>query len=111
MLRGICVTLAMTAVLCVALSSTTNACDKKPCKPVPVPAVAVACPNVPCCPTDASVIVIVEQPAAVYSEAGLRAFASIFSSAATKGVENATIRAFNATKVCPPCKPCDEPKK
>lgn len=110
MLRGIYVTLALTAVFCVVLSSGASACDKKPV-PVPMPCGSCECPPVPCCPQDSCAAIVVGEPAAVYTEAGLRTFAAIFSAAATKGVENATVRAFNATKACPPCDPCEKPKK
>jgi hypothetical protein len=55
---------------------------------------------------------VIEEVAPVcYSEAGLKAFVTLFRDAAAKGVENATVRAFNATKVAPDCVDCDQPKK
>ncbi len=40
-----------------------------------------------------------------FTEAGLQSFMAVFTHAATQGVENATIRAFNSSQVAPPCEP------
>jgi hypothetical protein len=74
-------------------------------QPIPI------CPPVPCCCEDARICIIEEAPPVCYTEAGLNAFVAIFRGAAAQGVENATIRAFNATKVVPDCVKCDEKKK
>jgi hypothetical protein len=89
-------------VLAVCLVTDASATDKAR----PVPVVEVACPPVPCCCEDARVCIQVEISKACYTEAGVRAFVSIFQEAAIKGVENATVRAFNSTKVVPDCVPC-----
>ena len=39
-----------------------------------------------------------------YTCQGTYAFTNLFAAAAARGVENATIRAMNATRVCPTCK-------
>ena len=46
-------------------------------------------------------------PALTYK--GTHAFLNIFGAAAARGVENATIRAMNAAKVCPSCDPQGNP--
>jgi hypothetical protein len=69
------------------------------------------CPPAPCCCEDARVCVVEQSKTVCYTEAGLRAFAAVFRDAAAQGVENATIRAFNATKVAPNCGDCTKPKK
>lgn len=43
-----------------------------------------------------------------YSAEGTFAFINIFSAAAAQGVENATIRAMNSTKVCPSTEECKQ---
>jgi hypothetical protein len=53
----------------------------------------------------------VEVSKTCYTEAGVKAFVSIFREAAIRGVENATVRAFNATKVVPDCIPSDPEKQ
>jgi hypothetical protein len=78
-------------------------------QPHPIP--AIECPPSPCCCVDATVCVVEEVAPVCYTEAGVRAFVTLFRDAAAKGVENATVRAFNATKVAPDCIDCDEPKK
>jgi hypothetical protein len=45
---------------------------------------------------------------AEYSADGLYSFMTIFHSAASRGVENATIRAFNASRACPDGKSCTQ---
>jgi len=54
-----------------------------------------------CC-NDAHITVNLD-PRPCYTANGLNTFMAIFSRAAEKGVENATIRAMNAAKVCPDC--------
>lgn len=44
-----------------------------------------------------------------YTPGGTYAFINIFSMAATRGVENATIRAMNSTKICADSKNCNFP--
>ena len=98
--------LALVAVAaCMVFGVNANATT-----PQPVPA-DIICPPVPCCCEDARVCVIEEVAPVCYTEAGLKAFVTLFRDAAAKGVENATIRAFNATKVAPDCVDCDQPKK
>jgi len=60
---------------------------------------------------DARICVQEQASRACYTEAGLHAFVALFKEAAAIGVENATIRAMNATKVVADCVPCDPPKK
>ncbi|HEX8200140.1 MAG TPA: hypothetical protein VF590_06605 [Isosphaeraceae bacterium] len=47
-------------------------------------------------------------PHSEFSADGLNTFVTLFHSAAAKGVENATIRAFNAARACPDGKNCDQ---
>lgn len=65
------------------------------------------CPEVPACgKQDACAILRVpsiDQPPPSLTSNGAHAFASIFAAAAARGVENALIRAMNATQVCPAC--------
>ena len=72
------------------------------------------CPDVPCREElDACIYLAVPsvRPSdPTFSAVGVFAFDSIFSSAAARGVENATIRAMNATKACPDAKDCNKKK-
>jgi hypothetical protein len=113
-----CVVGILAIVLCAAWGANVNACDKTP-TPAPAPCAGhqhqvqvgnVICPPVPCCCEDARICIIEEVPPVCYTEAGLQAFVAIFRGAAAKGVENATVRAFNATKVVPDCIDCDKDK-
>ncbi|MEO8494924.1 MAG: hypothetical protein ABI614_07630 [Planctomycetota bacterium] len=61
------------------------------------------CAQAPRCCQDARICIRANNAPACFSEAGVRAFMTLFSAAAEKGVENATIRAFNATSVAAPC--------
>ncbi len=115
--RWLCVATALAVVFFCVCSVDANACDKSKAQPTasvvvaqPVPA-GCGCPPVPCCCEDATICIIEESPPVCYTENGLRAFAAIFRGAATRGVENATIRAFNSTKVVPDCVDCDKDKK
>jgi hypothetical protein len=107
------VSLAIFTAVCLIWGTDAGACDKSKARPVPVPVpvVEVPCPPVPCCCQDARICVSAELSRVCYTEAGVRAFITLFQEAAVKGVENATIRAFNATKVVPDCVPSGAPKK
>jgi hypothetical protein len=107
--------MCVAVVLAIGLSAVSNveadACDKT-AKPVPaasvvlshpVPAPDVICPPVPPCCEDARICIIEDSPPVCYTETGLRAFVTIFRGAAARGVENATIRALNATESVPDC--------
>lgn len=48
---------------------------------------------------DASLTICVDLARPCYTEQGLKSFAALFSAAAERGVENASIRAFNQVKV------------
>ena len=65
------------------------------------------CPAVADCAGQDACIIIhlppIEYSQATYTAQGTCAFATIFSAAAARGVENASIRAMNATRVCPTC--------
>lgn len=66
------------------------------------------CPSsAPCC-HDARICIRAGNAPGCYSEAGVRAFMTLFRAAAEKGVENAAIRAFNATTVAKPCEVCGQ---
>jgi hypothetical protein len=66
------------------------------------------CPVVkPCDSSDACVVFAVSSRQANFTARGVHSFASIFSAAAARGVENATIRAMNATEACATCTPQD----
>jgi hypothetical protein len=70
------------------------------------------CPDVPCCKQeDACIVINVPGPRpkdGAFTANGVSSFIAIFNSAATRGVENATIRAFNSTRACPQCKDCSD---
>jgi len=72
------------------------------------------CGPLPCCVNhrkDACVRITLNIPsstAPVYSSQGVNTFIGIFSAAASRGVENVAIRAFNVTSLCPPCADCPE---
>jgi hypothetical protein len=68
------------------------------------------CPPVPCCCEDAHICVVADVPPVCYTENGVHTFIRVFEAAATKGMENAVIRGFNATTASPACKDCG-PKK
>jgi len=53
---------------------------------------------------------VVETSKVCYTQAGVRAFVALFREAAAKGVENATVRALNATRTIPDCKERDRKK-
>jgi len=80
---------------------------RPPARPVPQP----GCPPVPCCCQDAKVCIAVQTGPVCYTASGVTAFTALFRDAAAQGVENATIRAFNATKVVPACVDGKTPKK
>ncbi len=73
------------------------------------------CPQVkPCRNNDACVIVKlppISRQDAAFTYNGTHSFLQIFSNAAARGVENATIRAMNATKVCPTCESSHDPQQ
>jgi hypothetical protein len=46
------------------------------------------------------------EPASGFTTEGITTFITVFHSAAARGVENATIRSFNATRACPDGKDC-----
>lgn len=66
------------------------------------------CPPPPVCCKDAKICIRVDNDTVCYTEKGLYAFVGLWREAAAKGIENATIRAFNATNVAPPCAPCEK---
>jgi hypothetical protein len=68
------------------------------------------CPPVPCCCVDAHICVVADVAPVCYTENGIHTFIRVFEAAATKGMENAVIRGFNATTASPACKDCG-PKK
>lgn len=79
-----------------------------------------ACPDAPyCANNDACLQHLLPPPKTNdpgYERSGVHAFISIFEAAAARGIENAAIRAFNSTNVCPTCRPqprppdpCDQP--
>lgn len=86
-------------------------------RPCPSPAVEYRPPcdvrDLPCQPDDACVLKRlppVEDVPSSYAPGGVNAFINVFSAAVARGVENATIRAFNSTQVCPSyqhCPPCE----
>jgi len=111
------------------LTAPASACDKKKDKKDTKPAAACQksccakstsccakrnCPPAPRCCRDAVVCVRIVKPQVCYTPEGVHAFLAVFKAAAEKGVENATVRAFNSSRVAPPCKPgedCDKKKK
>lgn len=94
---------------------------RQPCprcsRPCPAPAIPYRPPcdnrDLPCRPNDACVLKRlppVEDEPSSFGPGGVNSFINIFSAAVARGVENATIRAFNSTQVCPSyqkCPPCE----
>ena len=86
-----------------------SGCEKGTCE---IGKPSAGCPDVPC-REDLDACIYLAVPSVrpsdpTYSAGGVFAFDSIFSSAAARGVENATIRAMNATKACPDAKDCSK---
>ncbi len=72
-----------------------------------------SCPDVPNCSNNDACLQHSLPPArnydSGYERGGVHSFISIFEAAAARGIENATIRAFNSTNVCPTCRPQPPP--
>lgn len=88
----------------------TSKCGSKCCKT----GTSEECGKIPCCnQKDACIRYTVSVRQRIdnsYTADGVTSFIAIFNAAAARGVENATVRAFNATKACPECKDCPEEK-
>lgn len=91
-------------------------CQRKPVCCTDVNVLIRGCGPTPCFQSEDSCINI--RMPVIHSEVAIRpnlttegtnAFVNIFGIAAARGVENATIRAMNATKVCPTGKNCQFP--
>lgn len=94
-----------------SVSATAKATDPKSHRaPEPKSASDRVVPAAGCC-NDARVSISIRTARPCFTENGVRAFMTLFQAAAEKGVENATIRAFNGTNAKADCQDCEKEKK